>query len=104
MASILGSIGNAAGNVISRVKDTWKKMPREQKAETLTTLGLAAAAAFSKPKSASEPVPSPMSIGNRVPQPGDGPGPQVIPFTAPPQPGDASESKFAKKMRRNFGR
>lgn len=104
MASILGNAGQAVSGIINKVKSTWKGMPREQKAEALTTLGLAAAAAFSKPKASAVPVEPPQIAGGGLPSFPSEQGPQFRQFAAAPVPQDASESKFAKRMRKNFGR
>jgi hypothetical protein len=104
MAGILSGIGQAASGVLDKAKEKWKAMPREQKKEFLTTLGATAAAAFSKPKKVGTISDAgSINVGSLSGFP-QGRGPEMPSFSSAPVGQAEPSGKFARKMRKNFGR
>jgi len=101
----MDALGQKASGVIGSLKDKWKAMPRDQKIETITTLGTVAAAAFAKPKKRPMIGEAPeLPIGGNAPLGGGSSrAPDFPSFSSAPLIRAEESSKFAKKMRKNFG-
>lgn len=105
----IGGILQKAKALPGQVKNRWKGLSRDQKIETLTTLGAAAVSALTKPKKRAQPQEQPSIVrGGGYQGPGIGSQPQYQQVSRMPMSEAAQgewspgrTSKLAKRMRYN---